>query len=272
MSGGLHGVGVSVVNFLSEWLRLEIRRDGGVWEQEYRRGVPVADLHRIGQSNKTGTLVSFKPDAEIFSILEFHHDLLVQRLRELAFLNPGLVIRFYDERNGGEQEFQFKGGIAAFVEYLNRAKTTLHSKPIQLVEGNAEGEEIAIALQWHDGYTENVLPFTNTVYNADGGAHLSGFRSALTRTINTYGQANNLLKNLPEGLSGRGRAGGAHRGAVGQDPGPEVLLADQGQAGLVPRQGLGGVGGEHPPRRLLRGESTGRAADRGEVRGGGARA
>jgi DNA gyrase subunit B len=202
VSGGLHGVGVSVVNFLSEWLRLEIRRDGGVWEQEYQRGVPVADLKRIGNSAKTGTTVSFKPDAEIFSILEFHHDLLVQRLRELAFLNPGLVMRVYDERNGGEQEFSFKGGIAAFVEYLNRAKNTLHPKPIQLVEDKSEGEQVAIALQWHDGYTENVLPFTNTVFNSDGGAHLSGFRSALTRTINTYGQSSGLLKNLPEGLSG----------------------------------------------------------------------
>ncbi len=202
VSGGLHGVGVSVVNFLSEWLRLEIRRDGGVWEQEYQRGVPVADLKRIGNSAKTGTTVSFKPDAEIFSILEFHHDLLVQRLRELAFLNPGLVMRVYDERNGGEQEFSFKGGIAAFVEYLNRAKNTLHPKPIQLVEDKSEGEQVAIALQWHDGYTENVLPFTNTVFNSDGGAHLSGFRSALTRTINAYGQSSGLLKNLPEGLSG----------------------------------------------------------------------
>jgi DNA gyrase subunit B len=202
VSGGLHGVGVSVVNFLSEWLRVEIRRDGGVWEQEYHRGVPVVPLKRVGNSAKTGTIVSFKPDPEIFSILEFHHDLLVQRLRELAFLNPGLLIRFYDERNGGEQEFHFKGGIAAFVEYLNRAKNILHSKPIQLVEDNGDGEEVAIAMQWHDGYTENVLPFTNTVYNADGGAHLSGFRSALTRTVNTYGQANNLLKNLPEGLAG----------------------------------------------------------------------
>jgi DNA gyrase subunit B len=202
VSGGLHGVGVSVVNFLSEWLRLEIRRDGGVFEQEYRQGVPVAPLKRVGNSAKNGTVVTFKPDPEIFSILEFHHDLLVQRLRELAFLNPGLVIRFNDERNGGEQEFCFKGGIAAFVEYLNRAKTTLHSKPIQLVEDTADGEQIGIALQWHDGYNENVLPFTNTVYNADGGTHLSGFRSALTRTINAYGQANGLLKNLPEGLSG----------------------------------------------------------------------
>jgi DNA gyrase subunit B len=202
VSGGLHGVGVSVVNFLSEWLRLEIRRDGGVWEQEYRRGVPVAALKRVGNSGKTGTLVNFKPDPEIFSILEFHHDLLVQRLRELAFLNPGLLIRFFDERNGGEQEFHFKGGIAAFVEYLNRAKNNLHSKPIQLVETSNDGEEIAIALQWHDGYTENVLPFTNTVFNSDGGTHLSGFRAALTRTINNYGQTSGLLKNVPEGLSG----------------------------------------------------------------------
>ncbi len=202
VSGGLHGVGVSVVNFLSEWLLLEIRRDGGVFEQEYRRGAPVAPLRRVGKSTKTGTSVTFKPDAEIFTILEFHHDVLVQRLRELAFLNPGMCIRFADERNGQEHEFAYKGGIAAFVEYLNRAKTTLHPKPIQLGDLVGDGEEVAIAMQWHDGYSENVLAFTNTVFNSDGGAHLSGFRAALTRTINTYGETNNLLKNLPEGLSG----------------------------------------------------------------------
>ncbi|HPC84627.1 MAG TPA: DNA topoisomerase (ATP-hydrolyzing) subunit B [Thermoanaerobaculaceae bacterium] len=202
VSGGLHGVGVSVVNFLSEWLHLEIRRDGGVWEQEYRRGVPVTPLRRIGKSARTGTVVSFKPDPEIFSVLEFHHDLLVQRLRELAFLNPSLVIRFVDERNGQEHEFLAKGGIAAFVEYLNRAKTTLHPKPIQLVDTTADGEEVSLALQWHDGYNENVLAFTNTVFNGDGGTHLSGFRSALTRTVNAYGQASGLLKNMPEGLAG----------------------------------------------------------------------
>jgi DNA gyrase subunit B len=202
VSGGLHGVGVSVVNFLSEWLRLEIRRDGGVFEQEYRRGVPTAKLQRMGNSQRTGTSVTFKPDPEIFSILEFHQDVMVQRLRELAFLNPGLQMKFIDERTTQEHEFLYKGGIAEFVGYLNRAKTTLHSKPIDLVESTPEGEEIAIALQWHDGYSENVLAFTNTVFNSDGGAHLSGFRSALTRTINAYGQANNLLKHLPEGLSG----------------------------------------------------------------------
>ena len=202
VSGGLHGVGVSVVNFLSEWLRLEIRRDGGVWEQEYARGVPQDKLHRIGSSNKTGTIVTFKPDAEIFSILEFHHDLLVQRLRELAFLNPGLQIRLYDERDGQEHEFVYKGGIGAFVEYLNRAKTTLHSKPISVSESNDEGEQVALAMQWHDGYNENVLAFTNTVFNADGGAHLSGFRAALTRTINAYASASGLLKSESDSLSG----------------------------------------------------------------------
>ncbi len=202
VSGGLHGVGVSVVNFLSESLHLEIRRDGGVWEQEYARGVPQGPLRRVGKSAKTGTIVTFKPDPEIFSICEFHHDVLVQRLRELAFLNPGLVIRLLDERSGQEHEFCYRGGIAAFVEHLNRSKNTLHPKPITLEEQNEQGEQIAIALQWHDGYTENVLAFTNTVYNADGGAHLSGFRAALTRTVNSYALANNLLKNGAEGLAG----------------------------------------------------------------------
>jgi DNA gyrase subunit B len=201
VSGGLHGVGVSVVNFLSEWLHLEIRRDGGVFEMEFQRGVPTGKLKRVGSSNKTGTTVTFKPDSQIFSILELHHDLLVQRLRELAFLNPGLVVRLFDERGGQEHEFVYKGGIAEFVEYLNRAKTTLHPKPIFLTEDNDAGEQVAIALQWHDGYNENVLAFTNTVFNADGGTHLSGFRSALTRTINAYAQANNLVKNAPD-LSG----------------------------------------------------------------------
>lgn len=202
VSGGLHGVGVSVVNFLSEWLRLEIRRDGGVFEMEFHRGHPAGPLRRLGNSRKTGTRVTFKPDPEIFSILDFHNDLLIQRLRELAFLNSGLTIVFVDERSGKQEEFQYKGGIAAFVEYLNRAKNILHPKPIQLLEETPDGEQVAMALQWHDGYVENVLPFTNTIHNSDGGTHLSGFRAALTRTINNYAQANNLLKNMPEGLSG----------------------------------------------------------------------
>ncbi len=202
VSGGLHGVGVSVVNFLSEWLHLEIRRDGGVFEQEFQRGVPTGTAQaRSARRTRPAPSSPSSPTPQIFSILEFHHDLLVQRLRELAFLNPGLIVRLFDERGGQEHEFVYKGGIAEFVEYLNRAKTTLHPKPIFLTENNDADEQVAIALQWHDGYNENVLAFTNTVFNADGGTHLSGFRSALTRTINAYAQANNLVKNAPD-LSG----------------------------------------------------------------------
>lgn len=202
VSGGLHGVGVSVVNFLSEWLRLEIHRDGEVWEQEYRRGKPQADLKAVGRTRRTGTIVRFKPDPEIFSVLEFHPDLLVRHLRELAFLNSGVSIRFFDEKNEREEHFFFEGGLTEFVRYLNRTKSPLHPEPVTLLDENIEGESIEVAMQWHDGYNENVLAFTNTVFNRDGGTHLSGFRAALTRTVNAYAQAQNLLKGLKENLSG----------------------------------------------------------------------
>jgi DNA gyrase subunit B len=202
VSGGLHGVGVSVVNFLAEWLRLEIYRDGKVWEQSYQRGVPQGTLKAIGKTRRTGTLITFKPDAEIFSILEYHPDLLVRHLRELAFLNSGVEISFEDEGTEREETFRFEGGLAEFVHYLNRSKTTLHSEPIYLDEETEDGQEIEVALQWHDSYSENVLAFTNMVFNRDGGTHLSGFRAALTRTINAYAQAQNLLKGMKENLSG----------------------------------------------------------------------
>jgi len=202
VSGGLHGVGVSVVNFLAEWLRLEIYRDGKVWEQNYLRGVPQGELKAIGTTKRTGTLITFKPDAEVFSVLEFHPDLLVRHLRELAFLNSGLEISFEDEGSEREESFCFEGGLAEFANYLNRSKTTLHPDPIYLDEKSDDGQEIEVALQWHDGYTENVLAFTNTVFNRDGGTHLSGFRAALTRTVNAYAQSQNLLKGMKENLSG----------------------------------------------------------------------
>jgi DNA gyrase subunit B len=202
VSGGLHGVGVSVVNFLSEWLRLEIHRTGKVWEQNFRRGVPTAPLTEIGTTRRTGTILTFKPDAEVFSVLEFHPDLLVRHLRELAFLNSGLAINFEDEASEREERFCFEGGLREFARYLNRSKNTLHDEPIYLHQTTDEGEEIEVALQWHDGYSENVLPFTNTVFNRDGGTHLSGFRSALTRTVNAYAQAQNMLKGMKENLSG----------------------------------------------------------------------
>jgi DNA gyrase subunit B len=202
VSGGLHGVGVSVVNFLAEWLRLEIHRDGRVWEQMYHRGVPEESLKAVGTARRTGTIITFKPDAEIFSVLEFHPDLLVRHLRELAFLNSGVNIKFLDETSDREEEFQFDGGLEEFARYLNRSKTPLHEEPIYLKDGNENGEEVEVALQWHDGYNENVLAFTNTVYNRDGGTHLSGFRAALTRTINAYAQSHGLLKGMKENFSG----------------------------------------------------------------------
>ncbi|RLE35237.1 MAG: DNA gyrase subunit B, partial [Acidobacteria bacterium] len=202
VSGGLHGVGVSVVNFLSEWLRLEIHRDGEVWEQEYRRGEPQADLKAVGRTKRTGTIVRFKPDPEIFSVLVFHPDLLVRHLRELAFLNSGISIRFFDEKEEREEQFSFDGGLTQFVRYLNRSKKPLHPDPVTLFDENDEGESIEVAMQWHDGYNENVLAFTNTVFNRDGGTHLSGFRAALTRTVNAYAQSQNLLKGMKENLSG----------------------------------------------------------------------
>ncbi|MFV2071102.1 MAG: DNA topoisomerase (ATP-hydrolyzing) subunit B [Thermoanaerobaculales bacterium] len=202
VSGGLHGVGVSVVNFLSEWLRLEIHREGKVWEQTYRRGVPEEPLKAIGTTRRTGTIVSFRPDPEVFSVLNFHPDLLVRHLRELAFLSSGTEIVFFDETSEREERFLFEGGLAEFTRYLNRAKAPLHTDPIYLTDTSEDGEQIEVALQWHDAYNENVLAFTNTVFNRDGGTHLSGFRAALTRTINAYAQSQGLLKGMKENLSG----------------------------------------------------------------------
>jgi len=205
VSGGLHGVGVSVVNALSETLELEIKRDGKVWVQNYHRGLPEAPIKEIGKTKRTGTKIRFVPDPEIFSKQEFHYESLSQRLRELAFLNRGARIELVDERTGKSADFSYAGGIQSFVEHLNRNKTALHKKPIHLEETRekAEGEEVAeISLQWNDGYQEQIFCFTNTIKNRDGGAHLVGFKSALTRTVNAYANAAGLTKNLKENLTG----------------------------------------------------------------------
>ncbi len=201
VSGGLHGVGVSVVNGLSEWLKLEIRRDGQTFLQEYRQGDPATTLEPIGKSSRTGTKITFKPDPEIFKMVEFSFDILAQRLRELSYLNRGLSIVLEDERNGKLQDFHFEGGIAEFVAELNRSKTTVHDSPI-MVEGQVDGTVVEIALQWNDSYQPNVFCFTNNIKNKDGGTHLTGFKAALTRTINAYAQSTNLLKDLKAGLGG----------------------------------------------------------------------
>jgi DNA gyrase subunit B len=206
VAGGLHGVGVSCVNFLSEWLRLEIRRDAKVYEQEYKRGVPVARLKETGTSKKRGTRITFKPDPEIFETTEFSFDKLSERLREKSFLNKGVKITIQDERSETEKshEFLYLGGIAEFVKHLNKNKNVLHTKPIyfdKLMAGN-DNLAIEVAIQYNDGYDEKVFSFANNINTVDGGSHLSGFRSALTRTINTYAQSSGLIRDFKGTLTG----------------------------------------------------------------------
>ncbi|NOY52074.1 MAG: DNA topoisomerase (ATP-hydrolyzing) subunit B [Deltaproteobacteria bacterium] len=201
VSGGLHGVGVSVTNALSEWLELEIRRDGAVYQQRYEVGVPAGTLRKIGKTRKRGTKITFRPSREIFEVTEFSFDILAKRLRELSFLNKGLKISLTDERSGEEKLFHYKGGIASFVEHLNRNKTPLHKKPIYL-ELEREGVSIEIAMQYNDSYSENLYSFANNINTIDGGTHLIGFKSALTRTLNAYAAQNNLLKKVKKSLSG----------------------------------------------------------------------
>jgi len=201
VSGGLHGVGVSVVNALSQWLKLEIHRDGEVHFQEYSQGDPVTGLDVTGSSGRTGTKITFKPDAEIFKGVDFSFDVLSQRLRELSYLNRGLAIELKDERTDRETVFEFAGGIAEFVNELNRSKMAVHDKPV-MIEGEQDGTVVEIAVQWNDSYQSAIFCFTNNIKNKDGGTHLTGFRTALTRTINSYAAGNGLLKDLKSGLGG----------------------------------------------------------------------
>ncbi len=209
VSGGLHGVGVSCVNALSESLSLEIWREGSTWEQQYHRGEPDAPMEKTGKAGrKTGTKITFKPDSQIFTTTEYKYDMLAQRLREMAFLNGGLRICLADERDDTRkpQVFEFKGGISEFVTHLNRGKQVLHADPVHFQDSRPvekEGElSMEVAMQYHTGYAENVFSFANTINTVNGGTHLSGFRSGLTRTINAYGQGTKLFKNIKENLSG----------------------------------------------------------------------
>jgi DNA gyrase subunit B len=208
VSGGLHGVGVSCVNALSHRLDLEIWRDGFTWEQTYSKGEPQSKLKKTGPTKRRGTSVTFVPDREIFTVTEYNQDTLAQRLRELAFLNKGLLITLTDERTTdaktGEpkrSEFKYNGGIAEFVKHLNRGKNVLHEKPIYM-EAERDGVTMEIALQYNDGYSDTVFSFANSINTVDGGTHLSGFRTALTRTINYAGQQMALFKDVKENLSG----------------------------------------------------------------------
>ncbi len=212
VSGGLHGVGVSVVNALSRRLEVEVLREGKVWQQAYERGRPVAPIKAVGTSKKTGTKVTFWPDPEIFSVLEFHFDSLSQRLRELSFLNPGVKISIHDERTDKKHDFAYEGGIRSFVEHLNKAKQPIHEKVIFFQDvrngtgdarRDADKERVEVALQWNEGYAETLFSFTNTINNRDGGTHVEGFKTALTRAVQKYAEQNGATKALKEtSLSG----------------------------------------------------------------------
>ncbi len=208
VSGGLHGVGVSCVNALSQEFNVEIWRDGHTWEMDFSCGEPTSELRKAGTSKRRGTKIHFLPDKSIFTVTEFNYDTLAQRLREMAFLNKGLEITLTDERTAdaktGEArraEFKYAGGIAEFVKHLNRGKTVLHDKPI-VMEAFRDGVEMDIALQYNDSYSDTVFSFANNINTVDGGSHLSGFRTSLTRTINAIGQQLGLFKDLKENLSG----------------------------------------------------------------------
>lgn len=202
VSGGLHGVGISVVNALSESVRVRVKRDGHIYEQEYRRGAPLHDIRVIGDTDETGTETTFKPDAEIFTeTTVYEYDTLVDRIRELAFLNKGIQISLTDERTGVSETFKYDGGIIEFVKYLNRTREPLHEQPIY-VEGTKDHIQCEIAMQYNDGYTENIYSFANNIHTHEGGTHESGFKSALTRIINDYARKAGLVKENESNLTG----------------------------------------------------------------------
>ncbi|MCW8804840.1 MAG: DNA topoisomerase (ATP-hydrolyzing) subunit B [Ignavibacteriaceae bacterium] len=203
VSGGLHGVGVSVVNALSEWLKVEVRRDGKIYFQEYKRGFPVKPVKEIGKTKRgeRGTKVTFFPDPEIFKATEFRFDILAERMRELAYLNKNITIKIKDERNGGEEEtFHFKGGLIEFVKYLDASRQALHKTVY--IEGERDNTPVEIAFQYTDGYSENIFSYVNNINTHEGGTHLVGFKTALTRTLNNYAYKNNLIKEGKITLTG----------------------------------------------------------------------
>ncbi len=201
VSGGLHGVGVSVVNALSEWCEVEVHREGKIYFQKYERGVPLSNVKEKGKSKKTGTVIKFRPDGEIFRKINFNYEILCERLRELAFLNKDLQIKIKDRRNDKTDTFKYKGGILAFVQYLDQNRDSLQKKPIY-IENNKEDIPVEVAFQYNTGYTENIFCYVNNIHTIEGGSHLVGFKSALTRTLNNYATKNNLLKNVNFSLTG----------------------------------------------------------------------
>jgi DNA gyrase subunit B len=201
VSGGLHGVGVSVVNALSEWCTVEVYRNNKIYQQKFKRGIPTSPLREVGKSRKTGTHVQFLPDQMVFQKTTVNFAILAERLRELAFLNKNVELSLRDERDGKEELFKYKGGINEFVSFLNITRSPIHPKPIY-IEGEKDGIPVEVSIQYNDSYTENIFTFVNCINTIEGGTHLSGFRTALTRTLNNYAIKNNILKNSNITLAG----------------------------------------------------------------------
>ncbi|MBO8170011.1 MAG: DNA topoisomerase (ATP-hydrolyzing) subunit B [Thermoanaerobacteraceae bacterium] len=201
VAGGLHGVGLSVVNALSEWLEVKVKRNGNIYHQKFARGKVKSDLRVVGKAKGTGTEVHFKPDAEIFDTLEFNYDTLANRLRELSFLNKGVKITLKDERTDRSETFLHNGGIVDFIKYLNKNKNPIHSKPIYF-EAERDEVQIEIALQYHDGYVDNIYSFANNIHTHEGGTHEVGFKTALTRVVNDYARKHNILKENNNNFTG----------------------------------------------------------------------
>jgi DNA gyrase subunit B len=201
ISGGLHGVGVSVVNALSEWLDLEVKQGGNNFAQHYDRGLPSGPLEKVGKTSRRGTKITFKPDSKVFDTVDFNYDTLAHRFREFAFLNKGLSIRITDERTNKQETFMYEGGIVSFVEHLNKNKTTLHPKPIYIFK-EKDGVTVEVAIQYNDSYTEILHSFANNINTKEGGSHLAGFKGALTRTTNSYAMSTGLFKSPKDSVSG----------------------------------------------------------------------
>ncbi len=230
VAGGLHGVGASVLNALSEWVTVQVHRNGNIYEMRFHRGDITQELTIVGQTDRTGTTVIFKPDYEIFEDLVFNYETLLTRMREQAFLNAGLRIRTIDERPGCEarDEMCYAGGIREFVTYINRNKTPLHDDVIYLT-GSRDDSMAEVALQYNDNYNELILSFANNIHTPEGGLHLAGFKTALTRAINDYGKKNNFLKNA-EKLSGEDCREGADGHHLREADGRPVRRPDKSQA------------------------------------------